>query len=330
MWFNDFNASALFLEGDYVAVFGTMWNYYSNSVDYTFIKILDVSNRGNPFWVREFKVAGKYFDGRKLSNGFMYLVTNYEFTRSYQPIPWFDAGIGSGRIDLDFSSIFWYPSFVYIRPSAINILSFNLANPIGSRKKVVTICSESAGVMYMSERYIYLAINTTLNGVAYTQLRKIFVWDSYIIPFADGLVIGTIKNQFSLDEYNFFLRIATTDWSANNVFVLDYFLQPYGKLTNIAPNERIESCRFVGKRLYLVTFRTEDPFFVISFSNHRLPKILGELHISGVSTYLHPYDETTIIGIGRSTDSTTARRLGLKIELFDVSNVASPKSNFLF
>ena len=234
MWFKDFNASALFLEGDYVAVFGTMWNYYSNSVDYTFIKILDVSNRGNPFWTREFKVAGKYFDGRKLSNGFMYLVTNYEFTRSYQPIPWFDAG--TGRIDLDFSSIFWYPSFIYIRPSAINILSFNLANPIGSRKKVVTICSESAGAMYMSERYIYLAINTTVNGVAHTQLRKIFVWGNYIIPFADGQVVGTIKNQFSLDEYNFFLRIATTDWSANNVFVLDYFLQPYGKLNNIAPN----------------------------------------------------------------------------------------------
>lgn len=81
IWFKDFNASALFLEEDYVAVFGTMWNYKSNSVDYTFVKILDVSNRGNPFWVREFKVAGKYFDGRKLSNGFMYLVTNYDFSR---------------------------------------------------------------------------------------------------------------------------------------------------------------------------------------------------------------------------------------------------------
>jgi inhibitor of cysteine peptidase len=81
MWFKDFNASALFLEEDYVAVFGTKWNFNSNSVDYTFIKILDVSNRANPFWVREFKVAGKYFDGRKLSNGFIYLVTNYEFSR---------------------------------------------------------------------------------------------------------------------------------------------------------------------------------------------------------------------------------------------------------
>ena len=185
--------------------------------------------------------------------------------------------------------------------------------------------------MYMSERYIYLAINTTVSGAAHTQLRKIFVWGNYIIPFADGLVVGTIKNQFSLDEYNFFLRIATTDVSvsANNIFVLDYFLKSYGALTKIARNERIESCRFVGRRLYLVTFRTEDPFFVISFSNHRVPTILGELHISGVSTYLHPYDETTIIGIGRETNAR-AVRLGLKIELFDVSNVANPKSKAKF
>lgn len=68
---------------------------------------------------------------------------------------------------------------------------------------------------------------------------------------------------------------------------------------------------------------------MISFSNHRVPTILGELHISGVSTYLHPYDETTIIGIGRETNAR-AVRLGLKIELFDVSNVANPKSKAKF
>jgi len=90
------------------------------------------------------------------------------------------------------------------------------------------------------------------------------------------------------------LRVATTINSAspttNNVFCLDYFLGKYGELTGIAPTERIFSARYVGKRLYLVTFRQVDPFFVISLANHRKPKILGELKVPGFSRYLHPYD----------------------------------------
>lgn len=52
-------------------------------------------------------------------------------------------------------------------------------------------------------------------------------------------------------------------------------------------------------RLYLVTFRRIDPFFVIDLSDHRAPKVLGELKINGFSRYLHPYDANTIIGFGR-------------------------------
>lgn len=96
-----------------------------------------------------------------------------------------------------------------------------------------------------------------------------------------------------------------------------------GWLKGIAPSERIFSARFVDRRLYLVTFRQIDPFFVISFQNHRRPKILGELKITGFSRYLHPYDQDTIIGLGRQADSN-GRQQGLKISLFDVSNVRSP------
>lgn len=51
--------------------------------------------------------------------------------------------------------------------------------------------------------------------------------------------------------------------------------------------------------------------------------ILGELKITGFSRYLHPYDETTIIGLGRQADKN-GRQLGLKISLFDVSDVKNP------
>lgn len=94
-------------------------------------------------------------------------------------------------------------------------------------------------------------------------------------------------------------------------------------MTGIAKGERIFSARYVLRRLYLVTFRQVDPFFVISFKSHKKPVILGELKITGFSRYLHPYDETTIIGLGRQADKN-GRQLGLKISLFDVSDVKNP------
>lgn len=59
--------------------------------------------------------------------------------------------------------------------------------------------------------------------------------------------------------------------------------------------------------------------------NHRRPKILGELKIPGFSRYLHPYDEHTVIGLGRQADANTGRQLGLKISIFDVSDVRRPR-----
>jgi len=112
--------------------------------------------------------------------------------------------------------------------------------------------------------------------------------------------------------------------SSNSVYVLDESLDVVGEITSIAPGETIQSARYIGDRLYLVTFRQVDPFFVIDLSDPRDPEIIGQLKVPGFSRYLHPYDEDTIIGIGR--DATAAgRQQGLKIALYDVSDVTKPK-----
>ena len=113
-----------------------------------------------------------------------------------------------------------------------------------------------------------------------------------------------------MDEYDNHFRIATTsEWydrksgagSSNNIYILDNDLKIKGKIENIAPGEQIYSARFMGKRAYMVTFRTVDPLFVIDLSNPAQPTILGKLKIPGYSNYLHPYDENHIIGIGKDT-----------------------------
>jgi uncharacterized secreted protein with C-terminal beta-propeller domain len=148
-----------------------------------------------------------------------------------------------------------------------------------------------------------------------------------------------------MDEHNGFFRIATTsgnNWgegsqTSNNIYILDETLNQVSKIENIAPGESIYAARFLGDRAYLVTFVQVDPLFTIDLSDPYNPRILGELKIPGYSEYLHPYDETHIIGIGKEVDpSIDADKvhtpgaiyytaiLGLKLALFDVSDIENP------
>ena len=169
-----------------------------------------------------------------------------------------------------------------------------------------------------------------------TVIHKIAISNGDITYVAKGEVPGALKNQFSMDEYNGNLRAATTSsvwtnrgqYEYNNVFVLDPLMKVIGSLTHIAEQEKIYSTRFIGDRLYMVTFKRIDPFFVIDLSSPASPKILGKLKIPGYSDYLHPYDSNHIIGVGKETatnDWGGVSTRGVKLALFDVTDVEHPK-----
>ncbi|MEK0359734.1 MAG: beta-propeller domain-containing protein [Nitrosopumilus sp.] len=169
-----------------------------------------------------------------------------------------------------------------------------------------------------------------------TIIHKISINKGEIEYVTMGSVPGRLLNQFSMDQSGDRFRVATTTEyytqyqgtvRANAVYVLDEQLNIVGGLDQIAPGESIFSARFIGDRLYLVTFQQIDPFFVIDLSTDT-PKILGELKITGFSNYLHPYDEEHIIGIGRDTkeiEEGRVQQLGIKIALFNVADVNNPK-----
>jgi inhibitor of cysteine peptidase len=169
-----------------------------------------------------------------------------------------------------------------------------------------------------------------------TIIHKIGINNGAITYLAKGEVPGYLKNQFAMDEYGGNLRVATTSdvwtnrgqYEYNNVFVLDSAMKTIGSLTHIAEQEKIYSTRFIGDRLYMVTFKRIDPFFVIDLSTPSSPKILGKLKIPGYSDYLHPYDKNHIIGIGKETTTNDwggVSTKGVKLALFDVSDVEHPK-----
>jgi uncharacterized secreted protein with C-terminal beta-propeller domain len=196
-----------------------------------------------------------------------------------------------------------------------------------------------------------------------TVIHKIAIDKSKIKYETFGEVTGSVLNQFSMDEDekgNF--RIATTksqnfaplyffnrfgmensrgvtseqdqkvraeqNQSYSNLFVLNENLKTIGSVENLAKGERIYSVRFMQNRAYLVTFKQTDPLFVIDMKDAKNLKVLGELKVPGFSSYLHPYDDTTLIGFGKETEENSSGGVitkGLKLSLFDVSDVTKPR-----
>ena len=169
-----------------------------------------------------------------------------------------------------------------------------------------------------------------------TVIHKIEINEGGLKYKISGEVTGIVLNQFSMDESGGYFRIATTrsrDWSSmngesaesySNLYVLDADMKVVGKVEELAEGERIYSVRFMQNRAYMVTFRQTDPLFVIGLDDPTNPEVLGELKVPGFSSYLHPYDETTLIGLGKESDENGRITGGVKLSLFDVSDVKNP------
>lgn len=182
---------------------------------------------------------------------------------------------------------------------------------------------------------------STVSAVSWqgTAIYKVHVAEDALTFDARGNVTGNVLNQYSMDESNGYFRIATTSYDyvagdyrsiqQNNLYVLDSSLQVVGKIEDLASGENLHAARFMGDRCYLVTFMNTDPLFVIDLSQPSNPRVLGNLTMPGYSDYLYPYDATHLIGLGKDTveDSGTgfAWYQGLKLSLFDVSDVTAPK-----
>jgi uncharacterized secreted protein with C-terminal beta-propeller domain len=173
-----------------------------------------------------------------------------------------------------------------------------------------------------------------------TNIYRIQVSGASMTFAAEGNVTGNVLNQYAMDEYNGYFRIVTTayeydnetSWSGtqqNNVYALDMNLKVVGALEHLGTGENFHSARFIGNRLYMVTYQNTDPLFVIDMSQPSDLNLLGELIIPGYSDYLHPYDETHLIGLGKDAvvddGINFAWYQGLKLSLFDVSDVNAPK-----
>lgn len=206
---------------------------------------------------------------------------------------------------------------------------------------------------------IQVALSAEFVGtsITWSKIYKISMSGLDTALTATGTVPGRVTDQFSMDEYKGYFRVATTSdiirsfkvekvvWSegevvidegtavrpppiviwpeieqTNNVYVLDEDLKIIGRLENIEPGERIYATRYMGTYMFLVTFRRVDPLFAIDLSDPENPTIIGYVKIPGYSEYLHPYGDHYLIGVGFEADEA-GRIKGLKVSLFDVSDL---------
>lgn len=166
-------------------------------------------------------------------------------------------------------------------------------------------------------------IASFVSGAADTRLFAFSLRDGVRYQ-GSAKIDGTLLNQFAMDAHNGYYRIATTAEDGSCLTVLNESLETVGKLGGIAPGEDIYAVRFLGDTAYLVTFYQTDPLFIVDLSDPTSPEITGELKIPGFSSYLHPYAENLLIGIGESGDENGATGK-LKVSLFDVSDMQNPK-----
>lgn len=349
-----FKPTGIFLYNDYLVAAGNVYpstngqsakktydmKFVSNN---TQIVIYNIKDKKNVKKVREVKIEGGYVTSR-IAEDKLFIVSNKFLNRD---VIINDKKSGEVRIEDSAAKEGIVNSYDKIRyvagsdtGSYINITRIDM-NSINTASKTDTILGFSGNV-YCSLDNLYL---TSLNYKDNKEETLIYKYSlKYSKLVAKGAVEGTVLNQFSMDESNGYFRIAVTAGGYyktlnsgtsseihNNVYILDKDLKTAGSLTNLAKDERIYSVRFMGDRGYMVTYKEMDPLFVLDLKNPTDPKVLGELKIPGFSNYLHPYDENHLIGLGMDSVLVTeggeqrAKPTGLKLSLFDVTDVSKPK-----
>ena len=334
--------------------------YYKNNVK-TVVSVYDISSKEKPKEIKTYELEQPYYTSRCI-NGRLYVISSGNLRKEEDKIVTYYKEDGK-TIDPGYSNI---KRIKDLNTTSQTILSMLDLNENESSVKVNSYLMDVENA-YISEKNIYL-LEEKYKGSYYStpKISSIFglkgilgafdyedkVNDEYgdythIYKFnlqVDGSIEyskkaeakGKTINQFSIDEYEDNLRIALYNSEGSRIVIFDENMNKIGETEKLAEGEKMYSSRFLGNKAYLVTYKTIDPLFVIDLSDPKNPKALGELKIPGYSTYLHPYDENHIIGIGMQTEekvnrnssvrvtSTSAVITGMKMALFDVSDVENP------
>lgn len=218
------------------------------------------------------------------------------------------------------------------------------AVPIGNPSAFRSVCynQDSYGV-YVSPTALYISELKPDSPAPrpFTRIHKFALAGLSYEGSAEipGVVWRGGQADFRMSEHDGDLRVFASEFGLNDGDTIDHTLYvlrasasgPKLDVVSQLPNprrpeeigktnEQLYGVRFFGTRAYAVTFRQIDPLYVIDLADPKDPRLAGKLEVSGFSDFLHPVTENLLLGLGAADTG------GVKLELFDVSDLSRPLS----
>ena len=302
------------------------------------IRVYDISDIENPALERFFEIDGNFHTSRiRAETETLFFVVQY-FTRTRNPDtrqtevrrPYYRTSETAGFSPLPLESIFYFrnnPTSSYMILGSIDLNAFD-AEPH------VKAYLSSSGIISVSPYNLYVSTSQRFfNWRGNERTRR-----SYIARFSlknlshtgHVTVLGTPVDRHAIDEYNGYLRIATTYGSVRNVdtlasavFIFNSDLREVSRITGIAPRETMDSAAFSGNFGFISTsppWLIWDPLYTVDLTDPYNPTISEGLETDGINDYLRPIPGTPfVIGIGQDAPpGGSAQQTGIKIELYDM------------
>ncbi len=319
----------------------------------------DIDNKKTPKLERESYFTGNYFDSRLIDNRLYIYTRDFSYEISEDMLPKYKNDLNDDYKNISYDNIY-YNTRSLSNGTIFAIYSFNLldteedltANSFFTNSDEMNVNDKNMYLFTGDSQYI-IPVNLYLNnkdpmelfemlGISYVYDNNSAIYkfemDNGDVTFIGGAnVKGSISSQYNMDEHNGYLRVATNGYDknyraqVNKLYVFDEKMKEVGKIDNFAENENMHSVRFMGDKAYIVTFRNVDPLFAIDLKDPKNPTILGELKIPGFSNFMLPIDENHLIGIGTDTKEQNGGFIiiGMKLSLFDVTDMLNPKEKFV-
>lgn len=344
------SCQSMYLSGSRLVVCGQ--SYSGDAVNAVTV-IFDVTDPNNPNEVTRCTQSGYYSDSR-LIGGRLYVISNYTVNtdkiqkskaETFVPSVYckdYDGAVGA-------ETVCFYDNCGY--PEYTVLCGYDIKD--GALCGTQSVLGGSYTVYASTENIIVCGY---ADGDGLTQVARFSLDGGEITLKATGKLKGSLLNQFSIDEYKGYFRFVLTDYNyqtvkekpdedavssstaystaiadraaiatdntVNSLVILDSDLKETGKITDLAPGEKVYSVRFMGDAAFFVTFRQVDPLFSADVSDPKNPKIIGSLKIPGFSSYLFPYGNK-LLGIGKNADENTGRTGLIKLSMFDISDPAN-------
>lgn len=284
---------------------GSRYRYSKNN---TIIRIYDISTKSLPKLVKNYELYEPYYTSRRIDNRLYVIASGKLRVEKKKVIRIYKEDNLEKQIALNV--------FKYLKNVETNNQTLMSIVDLDKPEKDVKINSFLIDISnaYVSENSIYLLNESYYNSYTKNYISKIFgikgifglsdyendyyddgsyrteiykfdiLKNSDISYKAKNKVEGTTIDQYSLDEKDRHLRIASYNEEGAKITIFDSKLKQIGKSENVGKNGEMYSTRFIGNKAYLVTYKTIDPLFVIDLSNEKNPKEISKTVIGDSRT----------------------------------------------